>query len=119
MLEMNEIIDFIINNWQTAVVVLFSFLFFILQVLFKKKPILFYDSVKTTILQFAAAVVNKVENQGFTNSSDKLNSAIAYLYSITSSNLTFEEWCKLYKDYAIKVIEDVLSTPQKKGSKCE
>ncbi len=113
---MNEIIDFIINNWQTAVVVLFSFLFFILQLLFKKKPILFYDTAKTLILQYAAAVVNKVENQGLNDSNQKLNSAIAYLYSITSFNLSFEEWCKLYKDYATKVIEDILSTPQKKGN---
>ena len=107
---LDTIKNFILDNWQLIVAVIVFVLSFILQ-LIKKKPV---TSLSSQIYAAVIAAVNKTENDGVLGSQSKLAYAttlvVDYLKSIYP-DLDF----KPYLDLIRLIIEDILSTPQKKG----
>lgn len=114
--------SFILENWR----LIFDFLSVICVTIFffiKKKPIKIVDSVKTTIIAALPNIINRVEEykdifdpSRKLDSKEKLQMALNCCYSILVDELGIrEEDLCLYRSWLVDAIENILSTPQKKG----
>ena len=111
---MNEIKNILIKYWEPIIGVLCLVLSFILQ-LIKKKPI---KPILEAIYTFAIGAINESEVCGLVNpgfkGADKLNRAVA---SVKAKLLQFYPSINpdVYDGLIKSVIEDLLTTPKKKG----
>lgn len=106
---MNEFINILKNNWEIITAVIVFIISFILQ-LIKKKSInaidsdIFYHSISAVLLAEA----------GDKKGEDKLHAAVEYVLSRLQAMYPKLDVAQ-YANYVSKVIETILSTPQKKG----
>lgn len=107
-------IEILKENWKLileVVVLLASIIFFIV----KKKPVKVIDSLKTAIMRILPILINEAEEKfGAGNGAEKnkfvLQSVIDDL-KVTQPGVDVN----FYLPFIRKFIEDILSTPQKKG----
>lgn len=107
---MDEISKFLVNNWQmllSAVLVIISVVVSAIQ----KKPI---TSITSEIYQLVCKAVLKVEEEGVKGAEQKRGLATMQVLDQLKSIYPKID-AKKYVSYIHLVIEDVLSTPQKKG----
>lgn len=108
-------IEFLRDNWKLIleiVVFLASVIFFIV----KKKPLRIVDGVKSRIVKFLPAIIKFVEKDSKGKGSEKLAEALAMVHILLYEDFDMnEEEVSYYDDFVIERIEDILSTPQKKG----
>lgn len=121
---MQEFSKFLVDNWRIIldiVVLISSIIFFIL----KKKPLKVVDSVKSIIIEALPTIINRVENykdifdpSRKLSGEEKLQMVVHSCQSIMvdECGIKEEDLC-FYTSNLIQWIEDILSTPQKKGEK--
>lgn len=102
--------NFILNNWQLIVAAIIFVLSFILQ-LKKKKPVV---SIFGQIYEACIIAIKKTEIDGVLGSSNKLNYAINFVTEYIKGIYPDLD-VNTYFDLIRLIIEDILSTPQKKG----
>lgn len=107
---MNDFIQLLINYWKPIVGLLFTIVGFVIA-LIKKKPL---NDILTDIYYASIKAVLYVENSGVVGPENKLASAINFVNDELIKKYPTLDVYK-YSKLIIKVIEDLLSTPQKKG----
>lgn len=105
---MKEIFEFIKTNWQLILAALVFILSFILQ-LIKKKPV---NDIQYLIFEWSIEAVKIAESSG-KDGFNKLAIAVRYVLSKLKGNFP-ELNVEAYREGTISIIEDLLSTPQKK-----
>lgn len=107
---MNDFIQLLITYWKPIVGLLFTIAGFIIA-LIKKKPI---SDILTDIYYASVKAVNDVEERGLVGSDNKLFAAINIVYAELGKKYpTLNAYA--YEKLIVKIIEDILSTPHKKG----
>lgn len=116
---MKDIFEILKNNWQPIVAVLVLILSFILQ-LIKKKPI---NEIFSTLYELCIQAINDAEDVQYVNydgqnykvsGEDKLSRAVNYVKS-SLMKLYPNINTAVYTETIKLIIEDILTTPQKKG----
>ena len=107
---MQEFGKFLAQYWQIILASILTIISAIIA-LFRKKPV---SSVISDIYQLVVKAVNAVESEGILGSEQKKAVATAQVVNgLKALYPSFES--KKYITYIHQVIEDVLTTPQKKG----
>ena len=107
---MNEIINILKNNWELIVSVLLFILSFILQ-LIKKKPV---QDILSDIYHACVSAINETEKSNVIGSYQKQLFAIEIVNKYLQTKYPDID-VKRYIGLIVATIEDILSTPQKKG----
>ena len=115
-------IDFLLKYWRIILEACFLIVSFILFMV-RKKPIKLTDSIKTQVISFLPKVIKYCENWNKQLASDSKLSGLEKLTMALSMVNTFlidecglsESELPLYHDFIVNSIEEILSTPQKKG----
>lgn len=108
---MQEVFNFILSHWET----LLSVVMFILSVvvfIIRKKPV---SDVQSVIFKGCLDAI-KLAECGDKKGKDKLDAALLYVCQYLNSYYPSIDTGK-YFNYICSVIEDILSTPQKKEVK--
>lgn len=106
----DKILEFITAHYELIFSVFLCFTSLIIS-LFKKKPVKVCDTLKQFIADALPGFINKAENSGL-KGSDKLNLVLEYVDEFLKSyGFEFTDY---YKNYVIKQIENILTTPTKK-----
>lgn len=107
---MQEIFNFVKNNWQLIVGVL-TFIASVVVAAIRKRPI---SDVCTNLYKWCIEAINLVEASNISSGNSKLNEAIRLvryaferLYPGVNFSGTYEKTAEVF-------IEDILTTPQKK-----
>lgn len=106
---MNEILIFLRDNWKVILEVVVLLTTIILWII-RKKPVKVVDTLKEVVLRVLPYCINKAESAP---KGEKLGICITLLQE-AMSELGYEMTDEL-RDFAIKQVEIILSTPQKKG----
>lgn len=117
---MDDIKKFILDNWILLVQVLVSIIVLILGLINvgkkNKSDVGLY--IKESILEFLPQVINGAENIGVLTGEDKKQQVIKltliYIQKLLHRALTQDEY-NIYAAFIGEKIEDILTTPQKKG----
>ena len=108
-------IEFLKENWKLIleiVVLLASVIFFVV----KKKPLKLVDGVKSRIVKFLPAIIKCVEKDSKGKGAEKMAEALSMVHILLYEDFDMnEEDVSQYDQFVIDRIEDILSTPQKKG----
>ncbi len=115
-------LDFIKENWRLIIDII-SCIVVVVFFFIRKKPIKIVDSVKACIIDKLPEVINAVENYKDVfdplrklSGEEKLTMALSILKTYLVDELGLkEEDLPLYTSWLVQHIEDILSTPQKKG----
>lgn len=107
---MNNFIDLLVLYWKPIVGLLFTIVGFIIA-LVKKKPL---NDILTDIYYASIQAVNHVENSGVVGAENKLAAAINFVNEELVKKYPTLNVYK-YSKLIVKIIEDLLSTPHKKG----
>lgn len=108
--------EFFLQNYKYIIVGLCWLLNFII-LLLKKNKLVVKDTIFENLLLMLPTLIKQAEESGGTGSDKKalvLSYALNWLVSFTSK--TFEEIKSLYADRVSRAVEEILSTPQKKGN---
>lgn len=120
-----EIVNFLRDNWQfisTAILILF---YFFIALISKKKKVIVEDGLLSRIYTSAINLINIAESK-FKKGDDKLNYVVNTLVELfpNYSELIGDEVAKKVpwgnvtaKEAFTALVEEILSTPQKKGVK--
>ncbi|QCS36573.1 hypothetical protein [Capybara microvirus Cap3_SP_468] len=118
---MQQLIDYVLNHWTTIFqicAICLNVLLTILCFCFKKKPQSnLIDTIYCQVLAALPGLISIVETSGLTGSNKKLKvleNSLDLFQSLLKRNLNFDEISK-YTDLLSSDIENILSTPQKKG----
>lgn len=108
-------IDFLRENWKLileAVVLIASVILLIV----KKKPVKVLEGVINLLNRYVVSAINEAEATGL-KGSDKKKYCHDILIGFAAASLGFdqERTNRLYGEYVDVLIENILSTPQKKG----
>lgn len=118
--------QFILENWRLIVdilsVIIVTIFFFI-----KKKPLKIVDSVKTAVIAALPSIINRAENYKDPfdpgrklSGQEKFNIVLSACFSLMVDELGVDPASlPCYTSWLTQHIEDILSTPQKKGEKHE
>lgn len=108
---MEVVKNILINYWQVILSAILFIISFILQIK-RKKPI---SSILQDIFVFALQAVTNIENEHVLGGANKLSLAVAFVCQKLKDK--YPDLTPLqYKDEIVCVIENILSTPQKKGN---
>ena len=108
---MQEILVFILENWQWMVEVIAAIIALVLFIV-RKKPVKVLDTVKECISRLLPYVIKEAEKTDL-KGEDKMVFALQTLYALLK-DFGYEEVYNNYRDFAREQIELILSTPQKK-----
>ena len=109
---MREIFNFIINHYEAILSVL-TFIISVIILCLRKKPV---SGIESIIYQFVGLAIRSAELNPELKGIDKLNFAVNYI----NQRLEFlypDLNVDLYRPFIVSVIEDYLTTPQKKEVK--
>ena len=111
-------LEFLQNYWKLIALAVLLLLDVILVVLNRRKPIKVYDSVHQAILYILPSLIKSAEQSYIaTGQGDaKLSMVIELIhnYLVSVYGMSYEE-AVTYDEFVKKQVEDILSTPQKKG----
>lgn len=120
------ILDFIKAYWREIIEVV-AILISIVICCIKKKPIKIVDSVKAQLIETLPTIINRVENYKDVfeptrklSGDEKLRMAlnICEAFLVDDLHIPEADLC-IYRSWLVQHIEDILSTPQKKGVRHE
>lgn len=115
---MKEIMDFLLVYWKELFYA-FCALLSLVCVIFSKRKVKVFDSPFEVVVQKVPSLINKAE-QLFSSGIDKkrfvVNSCITLLSDITHKSF---ESVSVYSEKFSRIVEDILSTPTKKGERSE
>lgn len=115
---MNKIIEFFSVYWKEILYASSTFIS-LMCVIFRKCKVKVIDSAYEVVVQKIPFLINRAEflfSKGIDKKNFVLNACVNLLADITHKSF---ETCSVYHDRFSQVIEDILSTPTKKGVKCE
>lgn len=115
---MMVIIEFLQIYWK-EIFSAFCAILSLLCVIFRRSKIKVIDSAYEVVVEKIPTLINRAEClfcHGIEKKNFVLNACINLLADITHKSF---ETCSVYQSRFSQVIEDILSTPTKKGEKCE
>lgn len=113
---MNQVLDFIVENWKLILTILMLVIAFILALVRKKPKSDIISYVRSRLADFLPLAINEVETPGSGEYKKKLvtNLALKLVVDIYGRVLTDDE-TNFYTSIIENMIEKFLETPQKKG----
>ncbi len=119
---MQEISKFLVDNWKLILEVILL-IFLVVLFIVKKKPLKVVDSVKTFVIHALPTFIKQAEDYKDVfepsrklSGEEKMQMVLHDCYSLMVDELGIpkEDLC-LYTSWLHDAIEDILTTPQKKG----
>ena len=110
---MNQVIEFIVANWQLLAMAVILVLEIVVFFLKKKPQVNLDDHIKSLIDEFLPGFILLAEQTG-AKGSEKLAFVVSSLLGKIKKQVSSKDE-DFWKDYIISKVEAVLATPQKKG----
>ena len=110
---MNQVLNFLLENWQLLAMVLVLILEIVVFFLKKKPQVNLDDHIKSLIDEFLPGFILLAEQTG-SSGPEKLAFVVSSLLGKVKRTISSKDE-EFWKDYIISKVEAVLSTPQKKG----
>lgn len=114
---MSEILDFLVSHWKLIALAVLVILDAVLIILNRRKPVKVYDGIHTAICSVLPQLIKDAESSYCSgHGSEKLSMVkeLIFNYLCAVYGMKMEEAIQ-YDDFITRQIEEILSTPQKKG----